>query len=77
MQIIKNAAKCLNCNEVLESKHRHDFVMCSCGNLAVDGGRDYIKRSVGEHGRKEMSVAAHDKSCWWHKDWVQCSCGVF
>lgn len=77
MKIIKNAAKCLNCNEIVESKNRHDFVMCSCGNLAVDGGKDYLKRSVGKHGTKDMSITTHDKTCWWHKDWVQCSCGAF
>jgi hypothetical protein len=42
--IIKNAAKCLKCGETIESKHRHDFVSCSCGNLFVDGGKDYIRR---------------------------------
>ena len=29
----------------IESKDRHDFVRCNCGNIAVDGGLDYIKRS--------------------------------
>ncbi len=77
MQIIKNAAKCLNCGDVVESTYRHDFVMCSCGNLAVDGGKDYLKRSVGKHGIKDMSQTGHDKKCWWHKDWAQCSCGTF
>ena len=42
--IIRNIAKCLECNEVIESKHRHDFVSCKCGSLFVDGGLDYIKR---------------------------------
>ena len=44
--IIRNSAKCLECNEEIESVHRHDFIRCSCGNIAVDGGRDYLKRSV-------------------------------
>ena len=76
MQIIKNAAKCLVCNEVVESKHRHDFAICKCGNVAVDGGKDYLKRSVRGKGIKDMSVMAHDKDCYWHKDWVQCSCNA-
>jgi hypothetical protein len=77
VQIIKNAAKCLVCNEIVESKHRHDFVMCRCGNVAVDGGKDYLKRSVRGKAIKDMSVMAHDKDCYWYKDWVQCSCGAF
>jgi len=46
--IISNKAKCLICGDVIESKHRHDFVTCTCGNLAIDGGKDYCKRSVKE-----------------------------
>ena len=45
-KIIRNSARCLGCNEEIESRHRHDFVFCSCGNIAVDGGKDYLKRSV-------------------------------
>jgi hypothetical protein len=33
--------KCLNCEDVLESKHRHDFKRCRCENQAfIDGGKD-------------------------------------
>ncbi len=36
--------KCLQCNEILESKHRHDFVGCGCPNETfVDGGEDYTR----------------------------------
>lgn len=43
-RIIKNAAKCKKCGDIIESKHTHDFVMCSCGSIAVDGGHDYLRR---------------------------------
>lgn len=43
-KIIKNAAQCLQCKDIIESKHRHDFVCCSCGAICVDGGHDYLKR---------------------------------
>lgn len=39
-----NKAKCRECGDVVESKHRHDFRHCSCGAIAVDGGREYIRR---------------------------------
>lgn len=45
MVTYKNKAKCLSCGDVIESTHRHDYVRCSCGNLAVDGGHDYLKRN--------------------------------
>lgn len=36
--------KCLVCNRVLESKHRHDFVQCNCKNETfVDGGNEYLR----------------------------------
>ena len=47
-KIFKNAAKCLKCGDVIESKHRHDYVTCSCGNVSVDGGTDYLRRSFKE-----------------------------
>ena len=34
--IFLNQAKCLKCNDVITSSHRHDFVWCSCKSLAVD-----------------------------------------
>lgn len=46
MKYLRNAAKCLLCKQTIESKHRHDFVTCKCGNLSVDGGPYYLKRSV-------------------------------
>lgn len=42
-----NKAQCRLCNDIIESVHRHDFVRCSCGEIAVDGGKAYIKRSAG------------------------------
>ena len=40
--LTKNSIKCLVCNTILESKHRHDFVMCQCPNKTFnDGGLDY------------------------------------
>ena len=40
--LTKNAIKCLMCNTILESKHRHDYVKCHCPNeTACDGGLEY------------------------------------
>lgn len=43
--IVRNSAKCLECDDEIESKRRHDFVTCKCGNISVDGGKDYLRRS--------------------------------
>ena len=42
--IIENAAVCLGCGDKIVSKHRHDFVECTCGSIAVDGGQEYLRR---------------------------------
>lgn len=42
--IFLNQAKCLLCNDVITSSHRHDFVTCPCGKLSVDGGSHYSRR---------------------------------
>lgn len=44
-KIIRNKAKCLLCNDEIESKHGHDYVKCNCGRLAVDGGTRYLART--------------------------------
>jgi hypothetical protein len=55
--LIKNQAKCLKCGDVLVSRHRHDFVTCSCGALSVDGGQSYARRLFKEQsGWEEQSV---------------------
>lgn len=44
-RLVSNAAQCGVCHEIIESRHRHDFVTCRCGNVSVDGGLDYIRRA--------------------------------
>lgn len=53
--IVSNKGKCTKCGDVIESKHRHDYVTCSCGSLSVDGGTDYLKRSGDIGGYMELS----------------------
>ena len=43
-KILSNKIRCNFCQDTIESKHRHDFVQCSCGKVAVDGGKDYLRR---------------------------------
>ena len=32
-KIISNIAKCKTYDDVIESKHTHDYVMCQCGAI--------------------------------------------
>lgn len=44
-KLTRNAAQCKLCEEIIESKHVHDYVSCKCGNVSVDGGLEYIRRA--------------------------------
>ncbi len=35
---MRNRAKCKLCNDIIESFHATDYVICKCGEIAVDGG---------------------------------------
>lgn len=45
--LLRNAARCLHCGDEIESKHTHDYVVCSCGNIAIDGGPSYARLAGG------------------------------
>ena len=55
-EIISNKIKCKKCNDVIESKNTNDYKKCSCGAVAVDGGKDYLKRIGNEEDYEELSV---------------------
>jgi hypothetical protein len=43
-RIYRNKIRCLVCDKVIESTHRHDWVSCGCENKTfVDGGHEYIR----------------------------------
>jgi len=46
-RVIRNRAQCAKCGDIIESTNRHDFVTCGCGEISVDGGLDYLRRSAG------------------------------
>ena len=54
-KITKNAVRCLKCNDIIESKYRHDFVTCTCGSISVDGGHDYLRRVGDMSSYEELS----------------------
>ena len=53
-RIITNKIRCKKCGDIIESKHRHDFVTCKCGAVSVDGGHDYLKRSGNYEDCEEL-----------------------
>lgn len=58
--IKRNAIQCRKCGDIIESKHRHDFAWCSCHSVAVDGGKDYLKRIGDRNNWIDMSEVTED-----------------
>ena len=54
-EIISNKIKCKKCGDIIESKSTNDYKRCSCGDVAVDGGKDYLKRIGKEEDYIELS----------------------
>ena len=59
--IISNKVRCLVCGEVIESTSVHDFKWCKCGNVAVDGGHDYLKRCYKTNNYEELSETTNEE----------------
>ena len=54
-EIISNKIKCKKCGDIIESKSTNDYKRCSCGAVAVDGSKDYLKRIGKEKDYIELS----------------------
>jgi len=74
--ILQNQIRCKKCGDEPYSAHRHDYKSCKCGEVAVDGGMEYLRR-VGNvrDGYEELSYSMDDnivKECIeavkWSKD---------
>lgn len=59
--IVQNAVTCLGCGDTIVSKHRHDYVTCSCGSVAVDGGQEYLRRVGYIEGAVDLSWSLPDE----------------
>jgi len=57
-KILRNMLKCLNCNDIIESKHVHDFVWCSCKNVFIDVGTSYVRYGGKMDGIQLLNVYA-------------------
>ena len=55
-EIISNKIKCKKCRDVIESKNTNDYKKYSCVAVAVDGGKDYLKRIGSEEDYEELSI---------------------
>jgi len=62
MKIIINKIRCKKCNDIIESKTVNDFKKCKCGAIAIDGGKQYLKRLGKFEDIEELSVIKGDNN---------------
>ena len=43
-----HAVQCKQCGEIVESKSNHDYRMCKCNTVGVDGGITCTNRVIGD-----------------------------
>jgi hypothetical protein len=60
MEILRNAARCRRCSVVVESTYVHHYQECSCGSIAVDGGREYLRRVGNARDIEELSQVRYE-----------------
>jgi len=64
----RHAIYCKKCKETIESKHVHDFKMCSCRTVGVDGGTSAGNRILGDlsdmENRSTYCVIVDNKKIW-------------
>lgn len=54
-KIRTNRIKCKKCGDIIESYDVHDFKWCFCKSVAVDGGREYLRRLGSPEDYEELS----------------------
>lgn len=60
--IIRNMIRCKKCGDIIESESIHDFKFCKCGAVAVDDGKDYLRRLGDLDNIEELSeISGKDK----------------
>jgi hypothetical protein len=65
---VRHAIYCKGCKDTVESKSVHDYKMCSCNSVGVDGGLEPGNRIIGPKSAWEprmMYIAKIDKKKLW------------
>lgn len=62
MKILKNKCQCKLCGDIIESKYRHDWVQCKCGEIFTDGGLDYFHRGFKTDPDNLIDLSEYENS---------------
>jgi hypothetical protein len=61
--IVQNQVRCHKCGDEPYSASGHDFKSCKCGNIAVDGGMNYLRRvgnGISDRSYTDLSYEISD-----------------
>lgn len=58
---LKNAAQCKLCGDIIESKHRHDYVTCKCGEIFIDGGKEEYSRFGSKNMENFINLSEYEE----------------
>ena len=54
VKIRRNAAQCLQCNDVIESTDSNQTVECSCGAIKITGGTKMVRHLKGGKNLRQL-----------------------
>lgn len=52
-KLTRSRLRCKKCDDIIESKHVHDFRYCKCGAIFIDGGLEYLRYGWPEGNSKD------------------------
>lgn len=55
-RVTVNGIVCPSCGDRIWSRHRHDYRMCKCGEVAIGGGRDYTRIAFKKTQPKQVRM---------------------
>ena len=48
-EMVRSVVRCQTCQTIIESIHIHDYVVCKCGDISLDGGPFYGATITGKN----------------------------
>ena len=60
-KIIRNAARCRLCGDVIESKKLYENQTCRCGEISISGGLNYIGRCASTRWSNIIDLSEYEE----------------
>lgn len=67
-----NALVCPACGDKIFSRAHHDFHSCTCGDISVDGGFEYLRVAFKETPPKSIELEIDATKEELYDDWSHC-----